>query len=243
MTQYKGKCIYSVKNDQHSIEVYENFRYRWLSFGSHYIQSIILKRKPHKAILKYIPHYCFFVTPEDKNALVLGLGGGAVLHYLRHRFSELDMFAVDYDAQVIAISRQFFMQDSIANLSVVHEDAQQYIVQSQSTYDRLFIDLYNDYDYPEHCSSVDFFMQCKKRLSPNGTLSLNIVNFKKQHLLLTHLKEAFDNQVVSMIVPKSGNIIAHAAVGKPMLQRLHELAAAKKIKSITWNQTLGLSIN
>jgi len=243
VTQYKGKCIYSVKNDQHSIEVFENFRYRWLSFGSHYIQSIILKRKPHKPILKYIPHYCFFVTPDDNNALLLGLGGGAVLHYLSHQFSGLNMHAVDYDAQVIAISRQFFMQDSIANLSVENAEAFEFISRSTIFYDRIFIDLYNDYDFPLHCSSVDFFIQCKKRLSANGTLALNIVNFKKQYQLLSHLKEAFNNQVVSMVVPKSGNIIAHASIGKPMLERLKELLAAKKIKSITWNQTLGLTTN
>lgn len=241
MVGYKGKCIYATKNAKHSIEVYENFSYRWLSFGSHYIQSIIHKRKPHKAILKYIPKYCLFTHQRDSNALLLGVGGGALSHRLHHCYPNLTLHAVDYDEEIIAISREFFKLNTISHLQLFHADAQHFIQQTNAHYTRIFIDLYTDYDYPSHCADQDFFAQCKQRLAHNGVLSLNIVNFKKQQCLLTTLKSVFNNQVVAMPIANCGNIVAHAAVGNPMLLHLQALRHSKQIKSIQWNQTLGLT--
>src|SRR3990170_5760994 len=59
--------------------------------------------------------------------LVLGVGGGTVIHLLHKRYPDAHITAVDIDPKMIEIGKRFFALGTIPNLSLVVADAEKFI--------------------------------------------------------------------------------------------------------------------
>ena len=66
---------------------------------------------------------CFFLEPERvRRVLVLGVGGGAVLHQIRKWFAGADITGIELDKTHIAIARRFFHLKG-RRIDLIHADA------------------------------------------------------------------------------------------------------------------------
>ncbi len=104
-------------------------------------------------------------------ALLLGLGGGAMLRHLDAYFPDMALTVVERDRTVIDLARRFF---HIAR-PVVEADAQDVVADARGAYDAIFVDLYDG----RGMASVEpgFWSDCAAALAPGGCITVNWAAF------------------------------------------------------------------
>lgn len=70
-------------------------------------------------------------SPE--NILLLGLGGGSALFWLRRRFPKSHLTAVEIDPAMIEIAQKYFHIGRIKDLAIVNQDAVEFIKKTKQT--------------------------------------------------------------------------------------------------------------
>jgi spermidine synthase len=237
---YKGKLIAQVEGQDYPLEVYENWRFRWLSFGSRYIQTVINKRKPQKPVLNYVKAFCMLLQHNPCDSVLFGVGGGAVLHYLSSLIPQQHVTAVEISSQVIELAKTYFYLSKLNNAKIVIADASAFIQEYHRPIPNLLIDLYQSENYPVQCSSFEFFYECYKRLEEGGIVSLNIVEYKQQKPLIDLLAKVFKQQIMIVPVQSKSNIIIHAIKNDSILTVANQLREKKFLRDVQWIQEHGL---
>ncbi|HMT28155.1 MAG TPA: methyltransferase domain-containing protein [Bacteroidia bacterium] len=75
--------------------------------------------------------------------LVLGMGGGSILHTIRTDFSSLAFVElVELDAEIISIAESEFNINRFSNIKIVHADALEYIQTCTGTFDLIIVDVF-----------------------------------------------------------------------------------------------------
>ncbi len=101
---------------------------------------------------------------HPQNILVLGLGGGSVIHLLQRLYPDSAITAVEIDPVVINIAKKYFFLDQVKNLTVIRGDAVQYIqhLPQDNYFDLVLVDCYLGHQIPKELSSVRFIKKVKK---------------------------------------------------------------------------------
>lgn len=226
-----GRCIYTSPS---GYKVYQNLIYRWLTFGSSALQTVINRRFPHIPVLHYLPALTLMLRVYPGDCCLLGLGGAGVVHMLGSNYS---ITAVDSSKEVIDIARNFFMLDELEQLKVVHDNALNYLQYSDKKYAHLLVDLYDAEHFPIDCANESFFAACKLSLLPGGYASFNLANLKEQKPILELIKKQFE---ATLIIPirKSANIViivGDCSVGE-LITKVEECSEVDKI---SWIESWG----
>jgi len=124
----------------------------------------------------------FYEPGQLKRILVLGAGGGAVVHLLRHYAQPEVIDAIDLNPVHINIARRFFgIKPSVANL--VQADGIEWLQDfTGPRYDMIIDDMYGEEDgEPVRAIGLSFswMSTLRKHLSPNGVLVLNTLSSKE----------------------------------------------------------------
>ena len=149
--------------------------YRVLSFGDNDEQSKMDKAQP------YVPQHTYvqamlavllFLKP--KSVIILGLGGGALVHSLRHFDAAIKITAVELRQQVIDVAKRFFQLPLGKKLTLVHQDAYEFLAQAEhKKVDVIFADIYSEKGVDKQQLSTEFIGQAQKLLKTDGFLVLN----------------------------------------------------------------------
>jgi len=230
-----GRCIHRNLN---GIQVRQNMAYRWLTFGSDAIQTLISRRHPERYGLQYIQTLTIMARINPAVSCLLGLGGAGVAHALAPYLGSIPLDAVESNLGVIEICSRYFLIERIKNLHIIHQDAFLYVQNTTARYQHLMIDLFNAYSFPEHCSNVEFFGHCRRILLPGGILAVNLANLHEQWLVFMHIRAHFEQCTVSIPVKGSQNMIVLAYNGvsvKPLLNMLEK----QGLKQLIWDSKWG----
>ena len=111
------------------------------------------------------------LAARPRTALVLGLGGGAMLRHLRAYLPDCAVTVVERDRTVIDIARRFFH----INAAVVEADAQDFVADAAHAYDVIFADLYDGRGMASF--EPGFWQECAAALAPGGCLAVNWAAF------------------------------------------------------------------
>lgn len=242
--KFKGKRIYLSDLAAHPTEVYENKLYRWLSFGNKNIQTAISKQEPWQAVLNYIPALTHILPylQATQGGLLLGLGGGALIHYLHHHHPSTTITAIEVDETIIDIAKHFFYLPEDPRLNIICDDASGYFERETTTFDFILCDIYSSDNFPEHCSSERFFQLGKSRISENGVFSINILAESAQQCatLLNMIQKTFNKQTLLVPVASSSNIILHAFKQRQTYNQITQ--ALSKHKKVVWDAQWGMIV-
>ena len=231
-----GRCIYQASN---SIKVYQNFLYRWLTLDSSAIQTIINRRHLEKPELSYIHQLGFAVREQPANCCLLGLGGAAIVHSIAPYLNNSTILAVENNAEIIQIAAHYFMTDRIKNLSILHQDANLFVQQHNSTYQHVIVDLFDAHSFPKHCNSQQFFANCKRLLLPHGILAVNLANLHEQWPVFQHIRETFHQHTISLPVKGVANMVI-LACNSPSITPLLDLFKNNQcVKRLSWDAHWG----
>lgn len=232
---FAGKNIFH----QHDIYVYENLWYRWLTFNSTALQTLINKRSPHKAILTYIPPLVAPSRLQPGNTCLFGLGGGGVLHHLNHYYPLDNLVIIETSAIVIDVAASYFYIDRYAGINIIQQDAAQFIATTNQQFDHLLIDIYAANKFPGTCFNEQFFRKCLDHLSLSGVLAINIVNPEEQKIICQWLTSSPEYTTLVIPIAQSTNIICYAGRKKTIKELINKLHNSKQLKKLYWDSNWG----
>lgn len=111
-----------------------------------------------------------------RTILVLGVGGGTVIHMMHRMYKDASMIGVDIDAQILKIGKIYFKLRSIPSLRLIQADAREYVAaqaKEHHRFDLVVVDLFIGRDIPEFVTSRSFLIYLKRLLGRRGMLVLN----------------------------------------------------------------------
>jgi len=133
-----------------------------------------------------------------QSVLILGLGGGTVLHMLEKRFPGIKETCVEIDKTIIDIAKKYFELSDIPHLMIVHEDAKvsvRRLAKQRKTFDCVIVDLSFGRNIPSFVGDQEFLKEIRKMILPNGCLLVNYLREKeykeKSDFLQNTLKTIF----------------------------------------------------
>ncbi len=229
-----GKCIYNF-NDE--LKIYDNYLYRWLTFSSPYIQTLICKFKLHSPELQYIKPLTIAARYKKNNTCLLGLGGGGLAHYLNKL--DIELTIIEKNQIVIDTAHKYFELKQLNNLQIINTDAYKFTKDCQNQYSHLLIDIYDAYNFPHQCLNLDFFVNCKSILKQNGVLAINVCNNQELQLIYNYLSLIFPAKIIRIPIDGFTNNILLASENYSINNIIKIYAKHSEIKRLEWDKEFG----
>lgn len=167
---------------------------RILAFAEHDEQSKLLKAAPHIPQHTYVQAMLLVLLySQPKSAIVLGLGGGGLIHALRHFDAGIKLTAVELRADVIEIAKRYFQLPLSKKLKLINQDATQFLATGEhKRVDIIFTDIYSAEGVDAAQVSEAFIAQCAALIKADGYLVLNCwKEHSKNRELLAYLEQYF----------------------------------------------------
>lgn len=171
--------------------------------------------------------------------LVLGLGGGTILHIIHRAYPEAAITAVDIDPAMPGLARRHF---AIPPAEFHPADAADYMRRHAGCFDAVFLDAFRGTRTPASMRTRAFFRDVARHLAPGGVVYMNTA---RRHLLDTAHRGTVDafrevfpyTAVISRFPPVApANVILLGAVQPPLVgegfaERLRELVGSGRLSA------------
>ncbi len=218
-----GTLEWEEKSDFSHIRIRRHGDLRFMCFvrdnGAEACETEMNLKKPHELVLPYA-HAMFasyLFRPEQKHVLIVGLGGGSMVHFLQHYDPELKVDAVEIDPAVVRLAEKYFETRSEGNVRIVTADGFKFLAETKDKYDVIYMDAYlkpaGDTDaagLPLRLKTLDFYKSLQERLADGGLVAFNLNVTEKWHDDIDLIKSAFPQAYVFR-VPNTGNIVVQAS--------------------------------
>ena len=237
LAQQSSKLLFEGKSKYSHVKVIDKGALRSLYFvrdnGQEVVETTINKKYPHKLEMVYISFMLssYLINAKQSSCLIVGLGGGAMVHFLNHHFPLLAIDAVEIDPLVTKLAKShFFLKENNKNRFFV-EDGFHYLKRIKKTYDVIYMDAYlkpsgttDSQGMPLHHKTFAFFKHLQTKVNQHGLIVINMNLHNKLLADLKIIKKAFA-QVYFFQEPTLGNLIVVASKKK---KRLDKKALAAK---------------
>ena len=192
---HQKKSVYSKNlevtwNNGYLVLDSENTNY---SFGS--LQRVLKKG------LKYIGYERI---QNFESILVLGVAGGSVIETLKKEVKfEGKITGVEIDAAVVELATKYFGLGNYNNVSIVIDDAFEYVLKTKEKYDLIIIDIFQDTTMPNFLFEDFFINRINFLLNVNGFILFNTMVLDYQDRRRNALyKSKFNNNFSVRLYPK-----------------------------------------
>jgi spermidine synthase len=151
--------------------------------GEEAYQSQVNLTLPHQLRFNYLQHMftSYLLQPDQKKVLIIGLGGGSMIHFLQKHDPECMVDAVEIDPVVVQLAERFFILKRTDNVRVIVADAFEYFKENETKYDVIYMDAFlkpsestDRTGAPLQMRTVDFYKQIQSRLNEGGSVVFNI---------------------------------------------------------------------
>jgi len=160
----------------HRLRVTESGAWRLLTFERNRQSSMSLD-DPFETDIEYVDylHLPLAIEPDPRSALVIGLGGASLVKRMWRDYPEVRIDAVELDAQVVEIAREFFALPEDERIRVFVGDGREYLDCCTETYDIIVVDAYDDDHIPRPLLTDEFLRICRDHLSAEGAIAYNVI--------------------------------------------------------------------
>jgi len=237
-THPQGVLELDTRSEYSHIRVRRQGNLRTLSFvrdnGAEAEQSALNLKKPHELLLLYnrFMFTSYLFRPQQEHVLIVGLGGGSMVHFLRHYDPPLRIDVVEIDPAVVEIAAKYFGVHASANVNLVTADGFRYLQQTDSRYDVIYLDAYlkpaaetDPTGLPLRLKTQPFYANLQRRLKPEGLVVFNLNRHKAVEDDVRAIRAAF--RQIYVFRPPSGNmvVVATASEAAPLpMASLHSRA-------------------
>ena len=217
------------------IEVSEHDGVRYLHFSSEWVQGAMRIARPYSLELAYTREMMAGLLlrepPWPRHALLVGLGAGSLAKYIYHKLPATKITVVEINPQVEIIAQLHFkLPNDPTRLRVVIGDGAEYMLNDGPKFDAIFVDGFDEKGRAGVLDTLPFYQACRSRLSDDGLLSVNLLGHSRGFKASTlRLSDAFDGR--SLVFPScdSGNTIAFAVDGNPVVVSFDEMLARANV--------------
>lgn len=228
-----ARCIYREEHDSTHLEIWEDGDRRSLWFDDVILQSEILIHDPavlpnpvNRAMLAHL----MFELPLQR-VMLAGCGGGAIARWLHARAPEVAGDAVELSPTVARLAREYFgfPAPETSGWRLLVGDVREHLVYCETCYDFILVDLEENQTTPAWVTAPAFLRHCRKHLSPQGVLTLNLILDEPETAgeALLRVRQVFDGDPLLVNDPDHDNLIVLAVNSQPPAippaGRLHEL--------------------
>jgi spermidine synthase len=162
------------------------------------------------------------LRPDAEKALIVGLGGGAMVHFLAGAFPDMAIDAVEIDPVIVGLAQSHFGLRPSDTIQLHAADGFAWIAKGVPEYDIVYMDAFlkpsEDTDstgVPLRLKTLEFYAQIRGRLRPGGVVVFNINHHAGLGEDIGTIDEAF-GRIWSIQVPNRGNVVVVASTGEPL---------------------------
>jgi spermidine synthase len=194
--------------------------------GEEVVESMLNIDKPHDLIVDYTKYMflSYVFKPKQERVLIVGLGGGSMVHFMKHYDPNAKVDVVEIDPKVVEIAEKYFGVKTAGNVKVITQDAFEFFkAAGGEKYDVIYIDAFlkpakdtDETGVPLKLKTIQFYKDLQKKLTPDGMVVFNINPHGMIDQDVTNITEAFP-QRYAFHLPNFGGL---AVVGSMNKERL-----------------------
>lgn len=153
------------------------------------------------------------LNPAPASLLVIGLGGGSLPKYCHAHVPSADITVVEVNPHVIEMREAFHVPPDGERFRVVCGDGAAFVAQAKAgSYDVIMVDGFSYDGQPEELCSIAFYKACRKALSAQGILAVNLLDKEPEcSRLVGRIWQVFGEGVIAVDIECGGNRIAVAS--------------------------------
>ncbi len=167
------------------------------------------------------------LLPEraPRRSLVLGVGGGTVIHLMTQRFGALPIFGIEIDPRVLALAMEHFALD-LPHLDLIVADVTEYVpalaaarraiddvvMAEQSGFDYILVDVYEGGEIVRGTLARPFLRDLRALATPDGTIVYNFFHDGRLNARLHRLRQVLH---VERTIEIDLNVVVHCAASSP----------------------------
>ena len=190
--------------------IVDDGRRRFLHFDLDAVQSAMELQEPDKLALAYTRRMMAFLlfNRKPKRILLLGLGGGSLAKFCYGHLRSVALTAVEVNRDVIALREEFCIPADDQRFRVINADGAAYISVLAPCKDVILADACDREGIAPQLNSVEFYQNARRCLAPGGVFVTNVCgNPSSRAAHLVKLRNAFDDEVLTLPVSSHGNVI------------------------------------
>lgn len=211
-----------------------------LHFSLATVQTLVNLQEPAKLMLGYTRAMMAGLLLQTNPARIglIGLGGGAMVHYCQRYLPDSDLTVAEINPEVIALRDTFLLPADHAHFRIECADGADFVQNAEHEFDLLFVDGFDEGGQPDQLSSTYFYDGCRQRLSADGVLVVNLwEGLSRYPVYLNRIREVF-GQVYTLKSDDSANRIALASNHplpnrRALLNRARELVQTQPLDFVT----------
>ena len=156
-------------------------RIRGILSGTGGIQSGIRIDKPDELVFWYTQEMANIVeaVPHKENILVLGGGTFTLPRYLAKTYPTANIEVVEIDPGLLPIARQYFAYTDPSNITIHFDDARTFLNRTNTVYDIILIDVYNDSEVPFSLVTAEYSAALRKHTNSKTVVAVNMIASKQ----------------------------------------------------------------
>lgn len=170
-----------------------------------------------------------YLRPRAR-VLMVGLGGGSFLRHARSLRPDLILEAVEINPVVVLAARRWLGLHGGLGVTVNVGDGRRFLAAPGAAYDLIFLDAYDDVDYPRALGTREFFAIVQRRLGPTGLVLANLSpNHDDRRAELVRTFRAVFPAGPCLSTPGQSNTLA---LGGPAVAHRSEAAVLEQLRAL-----------
>jgi spermidine synthase len=184
--------------------------------GEEALESQIDLRRPHALQFEYLRYMftSYLFREQQQDVLIVGLGGGGMIHFLRHIDPKVRIDAVEIDSEVVRLADKFFDVRSGEGVNIVTADGFKFIADAQKPYDVIYMDAFlkpstetDGTGAPLALRTRQFYQQLQDKLKPGGVVAFNLNPHPQLRDDVQAIAEAFPQAYVFPLLRFGGAVV------------------------------------
>lgn len=195
--------------------------------GEEVIESQIKLDRPYDLLIDYTKYMflSYLFKPKQEKVLIVGLGGGAMIHFLTKYDPGVKVDVVEIDPKIVEVADKYFGVRSGGNVKIVTQDAFMYLKDTKEKYDVIYMDAFlkpsrdtDETGKPLKQKTLQFYRDLQQRLNPKGMVVYNINPHPQIANDVAIIRESFPQTYVYEL-PYGGGLVVIGSLSKERLAR------------------------
>jgi spermidine synthase len=215
-----GPVEHEVKSPFSHIRIRRRGTFRTLLFvrdsGEEAAQSRVDLTAKHELQFDYLRSMLtsYLFEPKQDRVLLIGLGGGSIVHFLNKYFPATAVDAVEIDPIVVKLAQDYFELKPHPKTQIFTEDGFEFLKSNHGKYDTVYMDAFlkpsantDETGVALQQRTVAFYKQIQKVLTDKGQVVFNINSHSKIAEDVASIANAFPSTYVFDLPFQSGKIV------------------------------------